>query len=293
MIIKAPVTTNYTVCQVRSYLNPYCSTFYNVSGTTGGHLESRCNNPSDPMRYDKSVPNPPLNVNRDWRDIASYWMLSLSLNTGVSNANASTPRLLSQLAVTMPGWGSVSLNNLKPSLAELMAVMAGSTLLLSSKDSTFYHYWNYPATILDPGNLEQFNATVATEQYTSGPLQRWQGMFYVVLFLVFITNVFCLVYFFLRSGLVTDYTEPQNLFALAVNSPESTRLHGSCGAGPEGEQLRVDWHVVEDNSSGHFYFKEGESQSAYEMKRIQKRREKQVKRVSSYNRLASKRTSWL
>jgi hypothetical protein len=266
-----------------------------VSGTTGGHIESRCEDPNDEMSYDKSVhlPDPPISPNRDWRDVASEWMLSLSLNTGISNANASTSRLLSQLVVPMPGWGSVSLNNLKPSLAEFLAVMAGSTLLLSSKDATFYHYWDYTANILNPGTLEPFNATVATEQYTSGPLQRWQGVFYVVLFLVFVTNVFCLVYFFLRSGLVTDYTEPQNMFALAVNSPESTRLSGSCGSGPEGGQLRVDWHVMEDEGSGHFYFKEGESQSGYEMKRRQKQDQRKLKSMSSYNRLASKRSSWL
>jgi hypothetical protein len=81
-------------------------------------------------------------------------------------------------------------------------------------------------------------------------------VFYIILFLVFITNVFCLICLFLRVGLVTDYSEPQNLFALAVDNPPSSEMSGSCGAGPEGEQLDVDWHVKQD-VSGHFYIQEG------------------------------------
>ena len=88
------------------------------------------------------------------------------------------------------------------------------------------------------------------------PNQRWQGVFYPVPFLAFVTNVFCLVYLLLLAGLVTNYSEPQNLFALAVNNPPSGSMSGSCGAGPEGGQLSVDWHVKQD-ASGHFYIQEG------------------------------------
>ena len=74
--------------------------------------------------------------------------------------------------------------------------------------------------VLDPGIYEKFNATITSQQYTSGVTQKWQGMFYIVLALVFATNVFCLTYFCVRNGLVTDFTELQNLFSLAVNSPK-------------------------------------------------------------------------
>jgi hypothetical protein len=57
---------------------------------------------------------------------------------------------------------------------------------------------------------------------------------YTVLLLVFATNAFCVICFFLRSGLVADYTESQNIFALAVNSLFSDMLSGDCGAGLEG-----------------------------------------------------------
>ncbi|KAA8572659.1 hypothetical protein EYC84_003253 [Monilinia fructicola] len=91
-----------------------------------------------------------------------------------------------------------------------------------------------------------------------GPIQRWQHMFYLVLILVFLTNIFCLCYFIRQRGLVTDFTETQNLFALAVNSPPSQRLGGSCGAGPQGDQLNVDFHVEHEENTSHFLFEGGE-----------------------------------
>ena len=294
LLIKSASTPDYTIRQMRSFLSPFCSTQYNVSGTTGGHLQSHCEDPSDPMAYDKSVPNPPVTWNADWRNVGSEWITALSLNTGISNANSSTSRLLSQMIPTVPAWGNVQLNPLMPSMAETLSVMVGSTLLLSTTSSTFFHFWNYTGTILSPGTYESFNASLSSQQYTSGPTQRWQSMFYIVLLLVFATNAFCLVYFFLRSGLVTDYSEPQNLFALAVNSPPSERLSGSCGAGPEGSQLNVDWHVSQEESSNHFFIMEGNrgmSQEQYELRNRRKRQS--LKTMSRYSRLSNKRGSWL
>lgn len=296
MLIKAPdhSTEDFTVCQLRSYLSPSCSTFYNVSGLNGGQLEARCDDPNNKLAYDKSVPDVPLTWNTDWRNVAQEWILSMSLNTGLSNANSSTSRLLAQLIPLVPSWGSVELSPLTPSISELMAVMAGNTLMLSTTDATFYHYWAYDATILNPGRWEPFNASISSQQYTSGMQQRWQGMFYVVLFLVFITNVFCLVYFILRHGLVTDFTEPSNLFALAVNSPPSQRLDGSCGSGPEGHQLDVDWHVLAEDSSGHFYIQEGQpNQRQGDGFELRRRTPQNLKSISSYSKLSGKRASFL
>jgi hypothetical protein len=223
-------------------------------------------------------------------------MLSLSLNTGITNANSSTSRMLANLIPTKSAAGTAQLNPLMPIIAETLAVMAGNTLLLSTIDAGFYHYWGYQATTLDPGAYQPFNASITSQQYTSGiiPNQRWQGVFYIVLFLVFATNVFCLVYLFLRAGLVTDYSEPQNLFALVVNSPPSSRMSGSCGAGPEGDQLNVDWHIKEE-ASGHFYIQEGgggELQlkgDGFELRN----RSRNLNSKSSYNVLSSKRSSIL
>lgn len=111
--------------------------------------------------------------------------------------------------------------------------------------------------VLNPGVYEPFNATLASQQYASGATAPWQKMFYVVLVLVFITNVFCLVYFILASGIVTDFTETQNLFALAVNSRNSKGLAGSCGSGPKDAQLTVPWHIGQEEKSTHFFIQEG------------------------------------
>ncbi|TVY80412.1 hypothetical protein LSUE1_G004612 [Lachnellula suecica] len=245
LLIKAENTTteDYTMCRIRSFLTSNCSTTYNVSGKTGGKLNSNCEDPHDKNAFRISAPNASMITNApDWRDVGSQWLLALSLNTGISDANSSTARLLSQLIVAeSASYGLPQLNPLMPSLAESLAVLAGSTLLVSSTDATFENYWNYTAHILD-GTQLPFNASIASQEFTSGSTQGWQSMFYLVLILVFCTNVFCLIYFGIRAGLVTDYTEPQNLFALAVNSPASRRLEGSCGTGPEGDQFNVDWH---------------------------------------------------
>lgn len=71
-------------------------------------------------------------------------------------------------------------------------------------------------------------------------------MFYVILFLVFAINVFSLIYLikqFFWNGQVTDYTEPENLFAIANLSPPSHILQGACGGGPRGGMLGKKWRV--------------------------------------------------
>jgi hypothetical protein len=294
MLIKAAdtITSNYTLCELRSFLYPACSTCYNISGLNGANLQSFCDDPSDKLRYDKSVTDPPLSRDFDWKSVGWDWMLSLSLNTGISNANSSTSRMLASLVPADSGAGIAKLNPLLPSIAETLAVMAGNTLLLSTIDANFYHFWNYQATELDPGEYQPFNASITSQQYTSGVSQRWQGIFYIVLFLVFITNVFCLVYFFARAGLVTDYSEPQNLFAIAVNSPPSNRMSGSCGAGPEGDQLNAVWHVKQEVASGHFFIQEksgGVPGDGFEMRR----RHQHLNSKSRYSVLSSKRGSLL
>ena len=303
ILIKSAATPDYTLCQLRSWISPSCSTQYNVSGTTGGHLESHCEDPTDKLAYLKSVPTAPLPgqasfvFSTDYRNVGSEWQLALSLNTGISNANASSSRLLSQLVPTFDmSWQTPKLSPIQPSIAEYLSVMAGNTLLLSTIDSTFYHFWDAPSTILDPGVYEAFNSTIASQQYTSGPISSWQCMFYVVLVLVFITNVFCLTYFLLRSGLVTDYTEPQNLFALAINSPPSDRLNGSSGTGPRGEELNVDWHVQNDKQSNHFIIKEGRDRrdggADMEMRHRTPRSET-FHSAKSFSKFSSRRTSRL
>jgi hypothetical protein len=113
---------------------------------------------------------------------------------------------------------------------------------MSTKDTPFIHFWNYStenSNILTTPQIQGFNASLQTQDYSSGGAQKWQGLFYTVLILVFVTNVFCLSYLLLKKGVqITDYTEPQNLFSLAVNSRPSRLMARACGAGPQADQFR-------------------------------------------------------
>ncbi|KAF7563202.1 hypothetical protein G7046_g905 [Stylonectria norvegica] len=295
--IMAKITgqQNYTLCQMRSWLSPNCSTEFSISGTAGASMQAHCEDPKDKNSYLRSYPpdqswSPP---STDWRWLAEQWRLSMDLNAGAANSNASNARILSQLTLTEP-----SLPSYLPSIAEALAVYASSVGSIGSMDTPFVHYWEFdkPGNIIgEPGILQPFNASLITQQYTSGHINNWQGIFYVVLVLVFGLNMFSLGYFIMRSGLVTDFTEPQNLFALAINSPPSAQLAGSCGAGPEGRDLVVPWRVAYAPSAHHYFFQEANERpwrGKYANEGVSTARDYGTPRGSSYKRLSSVR-GWM
>ena len=103
--------------------------------------------------------------------------------------------------------------------------------------------------------MDSFDAQVRVSAYASGGSNAWQAVFYLVLLSVFLINCVCLVYFLhvMRArGMVHDFIDPPNLFALAVNSPASGQLAGCCGSGPEGRGLRDKWYIREDENK-HVY----------------------------------------
>jgi hypothetical protein len=310
-LFKAPnaITTDFTLCRMRSgkfftcksfkadgaVLYPNCSTSYEVSGTKGGQMRASCENENDNMEYGMVVSGAPVTIAKDWMNVGSGMLSALALGTGISNANASSSRLITQLVTAQPKSGVVQRSASMPSISESLAVMAGSSLLLSSIDASFIHFWNFTEIEIDPTELP-FKASVQSQEYASGFVARWTIVFYLILFVVFATNLFCLVYFFIRSGLVTDFSEPQNLFALAINSPISRRMFGSCGAGPEDKQFNIDWHVMTEDDSGHFFIKEGERDIALRRRSVHGRKQPQpgqLKSVRSYSKLSNKHTSWL
>ena len=116
--------------------------------------------------------------------------------------------------------------------------------------------WNYtgiPKNILMDPVYQAFNATLKTQEYQSGGSEAWQGMFYIVLVIVFLSNVFCLLYFAISGSHITDFIEPQNLFSLSLNSPPSAVLDGSCGGGLEKEQFSASWRIMHDREREHLY----------------------------------------
>ncbi|KAI9808556.1 MAG: hypothetical protein M1825_003705 [Sarcosagium campestre] len=243
----------YSLCSLRSSLSPNCSTTYHAT-QSGGELASHCEDVDDSQAYYRSHPEAPIGlVEKDWKNVATDWGAALALGAGNQDANASNARLLTQLIPTKD-----ELDPSSPSIAEALAAMAGYTLLLSAQDAPLVHSWNYSKSVnvLTDPQSETFSASVRTQQYASGGTQKWQGIFYIVLGLVFFTNVFCLTYALIKTGLVTDFTEPENLFTLAINSPPSRRMAGSCGAGPHGDQFKVNWFVNVEGE--HVFIENGE-----------------------------------
>jgi hypothetical protein len=240
-------SNNYALCSVKVFQTPYCSTEYNAS-QVGATLEAKCDdsphaNVTNSMRYIDSLWNATSGsstIVKDWVEIAQEWATSLSLGSGISDANASNSRLLTQFMLT----DNETLNKAEPSMAEALAVMASSTLLMSWQDTPFVQFYNYTNNMISPPERQWFNALLRAQEYASGgsgePATR---TFYVVLLAAFIINILCLVYFISQNGLVTDFSEPMNLFSLAVNSPPSDVMAGSCATGPRGKQYRAAWYV--------------------------------------------------
>ncbi|KAI1350841.1 hypothetical protein F5Y01DRAFT_137005 [Xylaria sp. FL0043] len=338
--------TDYTVCELRSWLTPKCSTSFELSGTLGGNMKARCEDLSDQNAYERTVPAgtdlTPV-PSGDWRNVAREWQLALDFNGGVTTNNASNARILTSLFPNKP-----ELNPLLPSMAEGIAVLATSTLVAGSINSTLQPQWTHykeggDRNIINETFYETFRAEVQTQQYASAHTASWQVIFYLVLILVFVLNLLCLLYLafgttltsfsvaksslmakarkkqhaspslpfpisFKRSGkkscnnthssresdsnvnlvvnfanttgnagdqegekgfkaakgLVTDYTEPQNLFALAINSAPSRALAGSCGHGPDTAELRVPWRVGYVADANHYFFEDNARGEAVE-----------------------------
>ena len=248
-VLATSETGTYTMCSMRVALSPNCSTEYSAS-VSGGSLTSHCD-PDNSLAYIRSEPKAPQGVwSQDWVDVVSEWGTSLSLNDGIMNGNSANARLLAQLIPS-----TSSLDRSLPSISEALAVLAGGTLILSSQDSPFIHWWNYSTsvnTLVDP-QYQAFNATLKTREYMSGGQHPWQGIFYVVLVVVFATNVICLGYFVISGSHLTDFMEPQNMFPLSLNSPPSAVVDGSCGGSLTKEQFSAIWRIVHDSEREHLY----------------------------------------
>ncbi|KAF9894122.1 hypothetical protein FE257_009095 [Aspergillus nanangensis] len=242
----------YVLCALKAKQSPRCSTQY-VSGANGAQMAAICNQPTNGLQYDRRVPEVLDGIwQADWKNIASLWATSLSLGTGITDGQASNSRLLMQLVPT-----SFSLDPLLPSVAEAFAVLAGSTLIMSSLYAPFAPFWNYTAPQLERPIQQSCNSTVRAMGYASGGTEEWQDLFHVILVFAFITSAICLAFmlFEVKGRQVTDFTEPQNLFALAMNSPATARLEGACGAGPAGRQLKERWYVGMEEEDEHYYIR--------------------------------------
>ena len=222
----------------------------------GGSLVSRCEDHSDDLQYSQSSKGkgaPDGLVLFDWVGIAQDWATAIALSGGLSNSNAANAQLLTQLIPTTD-----ALNPSMPSIAEAIAVLAGCTLIISSLNAPMTHDWSHSPSILTDPEYQSFDALLTSKEYKSGGQKPWQDIFYSVLALTFLINCLCLGYFirrfFSKDGvLITDFTEPKNTFALAINSPPSQSLAGTCGREPTREQIRSRWNIRHDRMNDQYY----------------------------------------
>lgn len=244
----------YMLCRLKAKQTPKCSTRYKATAS-GSHLWTICEK-DHKLQYNVRVPDAADGIwANDWMYIASEWGFTVSLNAGITDGASANARLLMQFAPQTP-----ELNPSLPSLSEALAVLVGNTLLMSSANAPFVPFWNYtdaPDNILAQPAKQAFNATLQSNEYASGGTQRWQGVFYPILLFAFFTSALCLAFMLLevRGRQITDFTEPQNLFALAMNSPSTEKLQGACGAGPDGRQLGERWFVAMEEEDEHYYIR--------------------------------------
>jgi hypothetical protein len=127
------------------------------------------------------------------------------------------------------------------------------------KDDTD-RYQNYTHPILDKAETQWFKAKIQSQEYASGGADNASKGWLVILISTFLLNSLVLVYFVVQPGLVTDFSQPPQLFALAVNSEPTRALAGSCGGGPEGKEYKVGWLIHHDE--GHVYIEPESGESA-------------------------------
>jgi hypothetical protein len=249
------VAVNYhALCSLKASQYPNCTSFYNAS-ESGGSLSVHCDSdPGNSIPYVKSDSSAvPGFIEQNWKDIGAEWIRSTALSHGVNDANASIARLVTQMIPSYELDVPTTLSPMLPSIAEALGVLAGCTMVMSSDYAPFVHFYNYtPATLAEP-QTQYFNATVRYKDYQSGANQNWQGIFYVILIIIFIVN-FCSLGYLVKTvfwdGQVTDYTEPENLFAIANLSPPSQSLRGACGGGPKGRMLGKKWKIDMKTADG-------------------------------------------
>ena len=247
----------YTLCGMSMTLRTGCSSTLQAL-VSGSIIASDCSADNE-MAYHPLPTNngSSWDRNRDWVSIASGLALATSLNAGITGNDASTARVMTQLAPS-----NSTLNPWRPHLAETLAVLLSNTLLSSTTDAPFDGAGPFNGSvtaeaILPTPSLQPFTATVQVSDYASGGSASWQNIFVLILVPVFLLNCLCLAYIFfislpqrwlprgkyhnpngpqydprgaplpyqsqhpyLHSGVQRDYTDIQNLFVLALGTAE-------------------------------------------------------------------------
>jgi hypothetical protein len=134
------LTGQYPLCKLEMDISARCSTVHSVS-VSGSKVKALCDDRAADMAYFKTQPNATTIRNvSGWKKFGLAWVNSLSLQTGMEDAEATSARNFMQLQLDSQA-SDVKLDPLSPSLAETLAITASYSLLMSFEDAPFVHYW--------------------------------------------------------------------------------------------------------------------------------------------------------
>ena len=227
VLSKSNVSTTqpYTLCSMSMTIRSGCSSKLRAQ-VSGSMLSADCS-PNNPLAY---VATPANNGStwervRDWVSVASSWAEAISLKAGITDSDASTARIVTQFAQT-----NATLSESRPTMPEVLAVLAANTLLDSTADAPFDGQWPFdktvsPDNIIPTPTLLPFTASVQQSDYASGGSAPWQNIFVLILVPLFILNCLCLAYLSYIT-LPTGFL-PEKLYRLNPFSSSKRGMRGS------------------------------------------------------------------
>lgn len=69
MMGKNPTFDGYTMCELRSWMTPYCTSQFDVSGRSGASMKAKCEGSVGRVSYGNDIPPEKLSSppSTDWR----------------------------------------------------------------------------------------------------------------------------------------------------------------------------------------------------------------------------------
>ena len=242
----------YELCSLSMRFRGGCSSQLTMSAS-GSVLRSNCN--QHDMSYAQSVGPVQANISAAWTNLASGWAEAAALSSDLVDTNGGMPHMLADLC---PGSDPK-----QPLLVEALAMLSANTLLDSMVDAPFNGSWPFSSSPLKDPVLQPFTARVTMSDYASGETAPWQNVFMLVLGSVFLLNVGLLTYLIgisyacpglscLRrgsDGLRKDRTDMEELFQIALNSPQPGQGSPADRAQEKGKFQNLKWHFRDDIAS--------------------------------------------
>jgi hypothetical protein len=128
----------FVLCRMRAHASPFCSSRYNVSGSTGS-LEALCEDPNDEMEYIKTDRDAKELGIASWGDVARRWARALSSDK--DNVESTTYNITSSISRTLLDVQEMAitlgLKNKRLNIARALAGMSAWTLVKSMEDAPF------------------------------------------------------------------------------------------------------------------------------------------------------------